>query len=504
MQQYAVSEQIAVWFAPTLTKARRSYERSSSLHLVLLILANVFGCTLMLSPVILLTAASAATIHMLSHIQGPLDWFLVGVLGSISLFFGILSTQLYNSRPGTHSGVRIEKKQAPLLFSMLERRVSHFGIKPIDHVVLTPQAELKIRATPSWPIPFFHKYTLCAGAPSLFFISPGQFRLALAGAIAATASRQNSVPGWAVQASDDWATIIKSLESHPTLYAKLFLKIATGVAEFTERLSTELRADLQHTQSRWVLENTDENNAMDYLANQVVASSFLARQYWPMIFKAAERCSIPVVKPFSHFELIVERILSADAAKRWLLQAQASRDARHTGLRDLLAVLSIDHLQWSKLPEHNAFHGIFKSSSILKNLDEYWQTIVAPEWNERHTSFRKEKTRFEKLQERAQLQNLRGDSALHYIQLAASFLDKEKAVSVYLSTYKGNQDNADICYASGREMLVCGHSQVGYEALHRASELDRSLAVRAHALINEHKQAWLKPGNGVINAALTA
>jgi len=93
---------------------------------------------------------------------------------------------------------------------------------------------------------------------------------------------------------------------------------------------------------------------------------------------------------------------------------------------------------------------------------------------------------------------------MHYIQLAAKFLDKEKAISVYLSMYKGNQDNADICYASGREMLVCGHSQVGYEALHRASELDRSLAIRAHALINEHKQAWLNPGIGVIDAALTA
>jgi hypothetical protein len=504
MQQYALSEQIAVWFAPTLTKARRSYERSSSLHLALLILANVFGCAVMLSPVILLASTSATSLYMLNHIDGPLDWFLVGVMGAISLFCGILSIQLYHSRPGTPSGVRIEKKQAPLLFSMLERRVSHFGIKPIDHVILTPRAELIIQATPSWPIPFFHKYTLCVGAPSLFFISPGQFRLALAGAFAATTRRQNSVLGWTVQASDDWATIIKSLESHPTLYAKLFLKLATSIAEFTERLSSELHADLQQIQSRWVLENTDESNAIDYLANQVVARSFLAQQYWPMIFKAAERCSTPVVKPFSHFELILERILTEDSAKRWLLQAQASRDPRHTGLRDLLAALSIDHLQWSKLPERNAFQGIFKSNAILKNLDEYWQGIVASEWHERHNSFRKETTRFEKLQERAQRQNLRGDSAQHYIQLATRFLDKEEAISVYLRMYKGNLDNAGLCYASGRQMLACGCSQVGYEALQRASELDGSLSIRAHALINQHKQAWLKQGNGVVNTALTA
>ncbi|MEA2093651.1 MAG: hypothetical protein U9P11_03700 [Pseudomonadota bacterium] len=387
---------------------------------------------------------------------------------------------------------------------MLERRISHFKINQIDDIVLTPQTELKIQASPSWAIPFFHNYTLCVGAPSLFFISPGQFRLALAGAIAATAHRQNSVLGWAVQASEDWTIIIKALERHPTLFAKLVLKPVIRIAAFTERLSAELRAQLQQIQSRWVLEHTDENNTMEYLANHVVASSFLAQQYWPMIFKAAERCPTPVVKPFSHFELLLERTLTEDSAKRWLLQAQASRDARHTGLRNLLAALSIDHLQWSELPESNAFHGIFKSNAILKNLDEYWRTIVEPEWSERHSSFRKKKTRFEKLQERAQRQNLRGDSALHYIQLAASFLDKDEANSVYLSMYKGNLDNADICYASGREMLACGYSQEGYEALQRASELDMSLTNRAQALIYEHKQAWLELGTGVIHAALTA
>ena len=387
---------------------------------------------------------------------------------------------------------------------MLERRVAHFRINPVDRIVLTPRAELVIRGVPSWPIPFLHKYTLCVGAPSLFFISPGQFRLALAGAIAATADKQNSVRGWIVQASEDWSVIINSLKKRPSLYAKLFLKPISGIVEFTQRLHTEIDNDQQQVQSRWVFENTDETNAKDYLANQVVASSFLDQHYWPMFFKAAERCPTPVVKPFSHFELILERTLTKDTAKRWLLHAQASRDSRYTGLRDRLAVLRIDHLQWSKLPECNAFHGIFRSNAILKNLDKYWQKLVAAEWNERHTSYCEEAMRFKKLQERAQQQYLRGDSALHYVQLASKFLDKDAAISVYRSMYCSNQDNAGICFASGREMLACGYPQEGYEALQRASDLDNSLANRAHALINEHKHAWLKQGNSAISEALSA
>ena len=504
MQQHALSEQIAVFLEPPLAKFKRSFERSSSLHLILLVLANVVGCMFMLSPLIVLLSASATGLYLLNHVEGPLDWFFVMVLSAVSLFSGFLTLQLYHSRPDTTGGVRIAKKQAPQLFAMLERRVSHFGISPIDRVILTPRAELFIGASPSWPLPVFHKYTLCIGAPSLFFISPGQFRLALAGAIAATAHKQGSVRGWIVQASEDWPLIIRSLEKHPSLYARLVLKPIAVIADFTAKLSSDMHAEQQQMQSRWVLKNTDEGNAMNYLANQVVAASFLEQHYWPMFFKAAERSPTPVVKPFSHFELILERTLTEGAAKRWLLHAQASRDSQYAGLRDLLAALSIDHLHWTKMPEHSAFHSIFNSNGILKNLDKYWQILVADEWQQRHNSYCRERKRFKHLQERAQQQYLRGDSALHYVQLASKFLGDKEAMSIYLSMYNANMDNADICFASGRRMLACGFSQEGYEALQRAAELDRTLAVQAQGLITEHKQAWLKQDNVAAGTALSA
>ncbi len=504
MQAHALSEQIAFLLEPPLNRLRRSCRRSRGLSLVLLTLTHLVGSAVMLSPLIALTATSAICIYLLTHLAGPLDLFLAAVLGGAMLFCANLSRQMYEARPGATEGITLAKSQAPMLFSMLERRVSHFKMKPVEQIVLTPQADLNIQAVPRLPLPFFHEYRLCVGAPGLHFLSPAQFRLALAGAIASSAHTQSGVLGWAAQATEDWLLIVKSLENNSSLYAKLLSRPAARIAEISEQLSVELRAQLHQVQSRWVLEHADEHNAMEYLANHVIAHSFLSRQYWPMIFKAAERCPTPVVKPFSHFELILERSLSQDSARRWLLRAQVSRNFRQAGLRDILADLGIDHLRWSGLPQRNAFHHIFKSHTILKKLDEYWRGSVAQEWDRRYTRFRREKLRFEKLQERAQHQNLRGDSALKYIRLASRFLDEKQAAAVYLRTYQGNLDNADVCYASGRKMLSCGYATEAYEALQRAAELDRSLAVRARALINEHKQAWLSQGHEVGRAALTA
>jgi hypothetical protein len=504
MQQQALGEQIAFLLDPPLKRFKRSCRRSRGLSLMLLTLAHLFGSALMLSPLIGFAATSAIGIYLLTHLAGPLDLFLIAVLAGISVFCAYLCTEMYRARPDAAGGITLVKSQAPLLFAMVERDVSHFKIKPIERIVLTPGADLNIQARPRLPIPIFHEYTLCIGAPTLYFLSPAQFRLALAGAIAASQHTQSSVAGWAAQAAQDWGLIVKSLKSQSSLYAKMLLSPVARIAKFSGQLSVELHAHWQQIQSRWVLEHTDEHNAIQYLANHVIARSFLSQQYWPMIFKAAERCPAPVVKPFCHFELILERTLNRESASRWLLQAQVNRDFRQAGLRDVLADLGIDHLRWSRLPEHNAFHNIFKSHTVLKKLDDYWRGAVAREWDQRYTGFRREKLRFEKLQERARHQNLRGESALHYIRLAARFLDKQQSAAVYLRMYQGNLDNADVCYAAGQKLLGCGYAHEAYEALQRAAELDRSLTVRAQALINEHKHAWLTQGHEGARAALTA
>jgi len=502
MNQQIVSDQITFWLEPGRKKLTRIINRSNRVRFLLLSLTNVSGCILMLSPLITLAAASASAVYLYSHIQGPLDWFMVEILGAISLFSGYLSIQLYLTRPEASLGVPIGPEQAPELFSMLERRVAHFKIRPINALVLTPDAELKIQATPKWPVPLIHSYTLRTGAPLLFFLSPGQFRLALAGAIAATAQTQHRWTGWLIQASEDWPIIVAVLEQRATLLAKVLLKPLAWIAASAHTLSAELRADRQQIQCRWVLDNTEERNAMEYLSNQVIANAFLNKQYWPMIYKAAERCPTPVVKPFAHFELLLERLLNERSARRWLLQAQSHSSTNgQPDLRDLLAELNIEHLNWSQLPAENAFHDLFTSTNVLKRLDTHWQAVIESEWNQRHTSFQSDRLRFEKLQARARQQGLRGDSALRYVKLAGRFMDREKAVAIYQDMYRANLDDARLSFASGCAMLKSGHLREGCEALQRAAELDSSLANRAHALINEHRHAWIHENDDMVQQA---
>lgn len=473
-------------------RLQRLSVRSTALAKAALLLVHTAGCLLMASPPLLLVASIGGALYMSNKLQGPLDWFLIELLCALGLLGAHLTLQLFALHPEQPAGVAISEQQAPEVFSMLTRRISHFKMRPISQILLTTKAELRIVAAPALPLPLFHRYSLCIGAPITFFLSRDQFRLALAGAIAATAESHSRLTGRLLQACRDWPLILNALKCKENLLSHLFTKPLRHIATIADILGRPLYTDWRIQQGQWVLQNSDERNAMDYLANQVVTDAFLKLQYWPMILKAAERCPAPVVKAFSHLPLLLVKTLNRQVAERWLMQVQTAGDRRRSGVRDLLAELKLDHLRWSGLPTPNAFCVLFKNTELLKQLDQLWQHDIEPEWRRRHANFQNDRTRFEQLQRRALQGELRGESALRYLKLAPRFLDKSDARTGYHNVYVTNRDDYTVCFAAGVALLRVGAGDEGGQALLRASELEPSLETRAKALIDEQRQAWIR------------
>jgi hypothetical protein len=471
---------------------KRLLNRSEQIRTTTLVLANSAGCLLMLAPGLMLVSASAGAIYTYQHIQGPLDWFIFECLLGVVAFSAYLTWNLSKIHPEQPEGIELNPEQSPELFRMLDRRCRHFRIKPVTRVNLVTGTECRIVATPHMAAPVYHRYTLCVGSPALFFLSKGQFRLGLAGAVAVAAQRKASLSGWLDQAASDWPLIIHALQNSDTLLSRLLLEPVSWLAKHIEELSAQTRADLQQQQSRWVLDNSDEQTTTDYLANNLVAAAFLDKQYWPMIFKAAERCPTPVVKAFSHLPLLLGKTLNKQHAERWLIEAQTFGQQHKTGVRDLLAELRLDHLTWQGLPAESAFNSLFSNRDVLKQLDQYWQNSIEPEWRKAHANYKNQETRFNHLKSRAEAQGLRGESALNFIKLVPRFVENQAATALYKDVFNSNNDDAKVCFACGLALLRANAGTAGTNALQRAANLDPVLEKRARALINEHRNAWVE------------
>lgn len=491
MNHEAIAERINIWLEPTKRRLSRAADSSPALRILFLVLGNLAGFALMLSPPLTMGLSAALALAIAHHAQGPLDWVLFATLGAVSLLSGYVSVQFYFIRPSGMNEVPITSQQAPELFDILARQVVDHKIHPVDQVFITPDAGLRIQVVPKGLVPVFHEYALIVGAPLLFFLTPAQFRLAVARAVAETALRQKGISGWAVKTAEDWPAIVQALEARSTPLANFLLRPATWVADLTGALAKDLRSNWQQSATESVLKNADEQTAKDYLSNQVIALSFLERRFWPIIFRAAERYPKPAVTPFSQFETILQKGISGATARRWLRQAEATRGTEPLALRDILSNLGFDGLRWSQPPESNTYHRLFSSPAVLQRLDKFWQHAIEPEWSRRHASFQRENRLFENLHLKAHLHSLRGTAAIGYVQLATRFLDKQQAIAICRETYRANLDSAAVCFACGREMLSAGQVVEGCEALQRAADLDSLLTDRAFGLIREHKQGHL-------------
>jgi hypothetical protein len=488
MNNQAIDEPVGVWLESAKRRLMHAVDRSNSLRLAVLVLANLAGVALMLSPLLIMAFTALIAVDSANQSEGALDWILFAIFGALCLLSGYLSVEFYLTRPTRLRAVPVTKQQAPELFDMVERSVSHHKTKPITHIALTTDAELRVQAVPKWPLPIFHEYTLVAGAPLMFFLSAAQFRVALAEAFGETARIQRGISGWAVQAAEDWPAIVEALQANPTPLSHILQKPATWIADITGELCSDLRSTWQQKELRFALANSEETTARDYLANRVIAISFLEKRFLPIMFRAAERYPTPSVKPFSQFDTILEKAISQNTARHWLRQAEATRGTDPLSLRDVLADLGFDGLRWSPALETNAFRRLFRSPDVLENLNRFWQKMIEPEWSRHHASFQRENTRFENLQTKSHVQPLHGTAAICYAQLATRFLNKEQAIAVYQEMYRTNLDSAAVCFACGREMLSAGQITAGSEAIQRAVNLDHSLADRARALLSQHKQ----------------
>lgn len=359
MGPYTFTETFGYRLQAITRTVQRTVERIPGLRLALLVGLNTAGCLLLLTPLLTLLGLTAAAIVITNNIQGPLDWFLIELCTSISLVAAWICFQFYSMRPEDADGVTVEAHREARLFPMLERRLAHFRLRPFDTIKLATDTELKVLATPRWPLPLLHTHTLSIGAPLLFFITESQFRLVLAGAIAAGARRRFSPADWALQAAQDWPVIIQTLQQHPGLASRLLLPVASWIAAGNKALGYAPDETTLHAQTQWILDHTDEETTRELLSCQVLANSFVDCQYWPMILKGAEHCPQPVVRPFSHFDLLLKGTFTEDAARRWLLRAQAGCGSTPHMLQNLLADLGLDFLQCPTLPERNAFERIF-------------------------------------------------------------------------------------------------------------------------------------------------
>jgi len=255
-----------------------------------------------------------------------MDWSLVAIsvvtilLGSAITWF-ILRTPLQPPH-----GLPLDHSIAPGLLELIDELENNYGRASVHRVVLRSDFDIQLIRTPRYGLPLLTTNTLTIGLPMLLSLPPSHFKALLARRIGQASGKHNRLTGWFYQLAAIWGTYRDSYarQASPALkllgsFFKLYLPVYRKLAFFAMR-QDELEAD------RYALELVNDRDLAGVMSQEIITRAFLEQKYWPKIKQLVRRGDTSRYAPYRQMPQVVQKSLSADEARNWLMAAINSPD----------------------------------------------------------------------------------------------------------------------------------------------------------------------------------
>jgi len=221
-------------------------------------------------------------------------------------------------------GLKLSRKQAPALYSLIDG-VCKLTMRPvIRDVVLTDQYELRIEATPRFGFPLLMSNTLVVGMPMLQTLSEAQFRGEVMRRLGQYASGRFRPTHWIYRSRLLWCRYQDALQKRRRIseiplrwffsfYAPLF-------AGFTV---PAVRRDELATDSA-ILEWLNDRDYFETVKSSAIAEVFLEACFWQKVYPSLRKNSQikkDMLNPFTELEQVSGHLKSKEFRQKCLQKA---------------------------------------------------------------------------------------------------------------------------------------------------------------------------------------
>jgi hypothetical protein len=274
----------------------------------------------------------AAVILLLQLPQGfatattMMDWALLAISIVILLICGIFSWIILRTPLKPPHGLPLDHTSAPGLLDLIDELENSYGRACVHRVVLRSDFDIQLIRTPRFGLPFWTTNTLAIGLPMLLSLPPSHFKALLARRIGQASGKHNRLTGWFYQLTAIWRTYRDSYarQASPLLkllgsFFKLYLPVYRKLAFFAMR-QDELEAD------RYALELINDRDLAGVMSQEIITRTFLEQKYWPKIKQLVRRGDPTRYAPYRQMPQVVQKSLTADEARNWLMTAINSPD----------------------------------------------------------------------------------------------------------------------------------------------------------------------------------
>jgi hypothetical protein len=259
--------------------------------------------------------------QQIAAVTTVVDWALVAASILTILFGSLVSWVIVRTPLKSPHGLPLDHTNAPGLLDLIDELENSYGHACVHRVVLRSDFDIQLIRTPRHGLPVLTTNTLMIGLPLLLSLPPSHFKALLARRIGQASGKHNRLSGWFYQLATIWRTYRDSYARHasPILkllgsFFKFYLPVYRKLAFFTMR-QDELEAD------SYALELVNDRDMAGVMSQEIITREFLQQKYWPKIKQLVRRGDTTRYAPYRQMSQIVQKSLTADDARNWLMAA---------------------------------------------------------------------------------------------------------------------------------------------------------------------------------------
>jgi len=419
---------------------------------------------------------AAIAIGLIITLNAFTQWGYYSILAGLPAFWLVIRlAKSFLTPRGRDYGLRVKRKDAPLLFNLLSK-IQRRGKGPAFARVFIDE---QMNASVSRHTGFLGSFglgpvTLTLGLSLMQALTVRQLAGVIGHEYGHIAAKDNALSQWIYRIRNSWLGMGERLKLEPIWYILQLNKFYQWFISMFRAYSFTLSRQCEYEADSFSASIVNSDNIAQALIAIEIRASHIDARFWERIWKKAEDNPNPIGSPYKKISIIFKN-LNQQGDNSYIInrlkEQERSLDSTHPVLKDRVAALGKEIKQPAPLKESSAnkLLGSHFEQALIGVFDSLWERENLREWKGKYR------------------EHQRGLEILgKFSNRDLSTLKREDLLDILSAAYSINEDNKvmDICWEFLKRNPEDSWAEVNLLGYQLTIKNDESALVKLDELVN--------------------
>lgn len=320
----------------------------------------------------------------------PAGKAIATLLGLIPAWFSLKLARSLMAARGGDSGVRLQPKDAPVLFSLLDKICRKAEGPPFDRIFINMEMNASVsRHTGLKGFFGFGPVTLTLGLPLMQALTEEQLAAVIGHEYGHVAAKDNALGQWIYRIRNSWVYLGDSLRTEHLWYVLRLNRFYLWFIGIFNAYSFTLSRQCEYEADAFAARMTSAQYIAEALIAMEVRAVDMQKNFWDGVWKKSESLPEPAGTPYQDLQGFFKQHEDISGKMKGLEKAVTGHDSTHPALPDRVAALGrgIAAPEALKTSAAEKLLGTPLEMQLAILFDRSWRQHSRKSWKKKHNEY---------------------------------------------------------------------------------------------------------------------